>query len=173
VEKVLVSGAGTTEEKACILLTLRWLLFTFALSFEKRQTVECSSSFWLRQLSVQWTSDIRTSDIRTLAYRDTPKRVPAKVVLCYPRLLIRTLAYKDTKMLVPAVSLYPRFIILAAPIISNTYLTNCFRCDPPGRFSPTLHPPSLRLRGKSCRWPLPQTHSLRNHHPLPPHSGLS
>jgi hypothetical protein len=38
--------------------------------------------------SIQWTSDIRTSDIRTLAYRDTPKYVPAKVVLCYPRLLI-------------------------------------------------------------------------------------
>jgi hypothetical protein len=61
---------------------------------------------------VQWTSDIRTSDIRTLAYRDTPKHVPAKVVLCYPRLLIRSLAYKDTKMLVPAASLYPRFTVI-------------------------------------------------------------
>jgi hypothetical protein len=60
---------------------------------------------------IQWTSDIRASDIRTLAYRDTPKHVPAKVVLCYPRLLIRTLVYKDTKMLVPAVSLYPRFTV--------------------------------------------------------------
>jgi hypothetical protein len=55
----------------------------------------------------------RTSDIGTLAYRDTPKHVPAKVVLCYPRLLIRTLAYKDTKMLVIAVSLYPRFTVFA------------------------------------------------------------
>jgi hypothetical protein len=64
---------------------------------------------------VQWTSDIRTSDIRTLAYRDTPKHVPAKVVLCNPRLLIRTLAYKDTKMLAPAVSLYPRFTVHRFP----------------------------------------------------------
>jgi hypothetical protein len=62
-------------------------------------------------LLLQWTSDNRTSDIRTLAYKDTPKHVPAKVVLCYPRLLIRTLTYKDTKMLVPAVSLYPRFTV--------------------------------------------------------------
>jgi hypothetical protein len=52
----------------------------------------------------KWTSDIRTSDIRTLAYRDTPKHVPAKVVLCYPRLLIRT-----PKCL--SVSLYPRFTV--------------------------------------------------------------
>jgi hypothetical protein len=37
--------------------------------------------------------------------------VPAKFVLCYPRLLIRTLAYKDTKVLVLAVSLYPRFTV--------------------------------------------------------------
>jgi hypothetical protein len=65
---------------------------------------------------LQWTSDIRTSDIRTLAYRDTPKHVPAKVVLCYPRLLTRTLAYKDTKMLVPAVSLYPRFTVIIVSI---------------------------------------------------------
>jgi hypothetical protein len=66
---------------------------------------------------IQWTSDIRTSDIRTLAYRDTLKHVPAKVVLCYPRLLIRTLAYKDTKMLVPAVSLYPRFTVNASSVL--------------------------------------------------------
>jgi hypothetical protein len=65
-----------------------------------------------RFLCVQWTSDIRTSDIRTLANRDTQKHVPAKVVLYYPRLLIRTLAYKDNKMLVPEVSLYPRFTVL-------------------------------------------------------------
>jgi hypothetical protein len=39
------------------------------------------------QVFLQWTSDIRTSDIRILAYRDTPKHVPAKVVLCYPRFL--------------------------------------------------------------------------------------
>jgi hypothetical protein len=56
--------------------------------------------------------DTRTFDIRTLVYRDTPKHDPAKVVLCYPRLLIRTLTYKDTKMLVPAVSLYPRFTVV-------------------------------------------------------------
>jgi hypothetical protein len=42
----------------------------------------------IKNSCLQWTSDIRTSDIRTLAYRDTPKHVPAKVVLCYPRLLI-------------------------------------------------------------------------------------
>jgi hypothetical protein len=54
-----------------------------------------------------------------LRYRDTPKHVPAKVVLCYPRLLIRTLAYMDTKMLVPTVSLYPRFTVVVLSWADN------------------------------------------------------
>jgi hypothetical protein len=79
-----------------------WVLVIKKISCERKEG---------RRGELQWTSDKRTSDLRTLPYRDTPKHVSAKVVLCYPRMLIRTLAYKDTKMLVPAVFLYPRFTV--------------------------------------------------------------